>query len=116
MDDSLGLLTGTVKLVPYQSDWPKRFEAEAARLRAALGPMILGLEHVGSTAVPGLAAKPIIDITHFALRVFLRQRLRSAVTVDYYASFAVLGTSLDSHQSAKCVDMCLGVAFMNTAQ
>jgi putative glutamine amidotransferase len=42
--------------------WPAMFEEEAARIRAALGEIALRVEHIGSTAVPGLAAKPIIDI------------------------------------------------------
>jgi GrpB-like predicted nucleotidyltransferase (UPF0157 family) len=42
--------------------WPQRFDELAGRIRAALGWRVLMLEHVGSTSVPGLAAKPIIDI------------------------------------------------------
>ena len=42
--------------------WPARFQAEAARIREALGPVAVRVDHVGSTSVPGLAAKPIIDI------------------------------------------------------
>lgn len=42
--------------------WPDRFEAEAARIRGALGPRAVAIEHIGSTSVPGLAAKPIIDL------------------------------------------------------
>jgi GrpB-like predicted nucleotidyltransferase (UPF0157 family) len=42
--------------------WPRRFEAERERLLAALGDRALRIEHIGSTAVPGLAAKPIVDI------------------------------------------------------
>src|SRR5207248_4184131 len=46
----------------YDPSWPARFEAEAARLREALGDVAVHIEHVGSTSVPGLAAKPIVDI------------------------------------------------------
>ncbi len=64
MIDSLGLESGTVRVAPYDSSWPSLFEAEAERLlqcfEAAGLPIVL--EHTGSTAVPGLAAKPIIDI------------------------------------------------------
>jgi GrpB-like predicted nucleotidyltransferase (UPF0157 family) len=42
--------------------WPALFEAEARRLSDALGPALRALEHVGSTSVPGLAAKPILDV------------------------------------------------------
>jgi len=48
--------------MPYDPRWPAEFEAEAARLRAALGALALRIDHHGSTAVPGLAAKPVIDI------------------------------------------------------
>ena len=52
-----------ITLVEYDPAWPARFEAEAALLREALGDELTGrIEHFGSTAVPGLAAKPIIDI------------------------------------------------------
>lgn len=52
-----------VFLVEYNPNWPLLFEQEAARLREVLdGDFITHIEHFGSTAVPGLAAKPIIDI------------------------------------------------------
>lgn len=51
-----------VELVAYDPAWPGLFEREAARVRAALGARVLGLEHVGSTSVPGLAAKPVVDV------------------------------------------------------
>ena len=49
-------------LVDYDPTWPEVFAGEAARISGALGEQVLLLEHVGSTSVPGLAAKPIIDI------------------------------------------------------
>jgi GrpB-like predicted nucleotidyltransferase (UPF0157 family) len=52
-----------VTLVDYDPAWPALFEREANRIRAALGDTVVRLEHTGSTSVPGLAAKPIIDIT-----------------------------------------------------
>ena len=51
-----------IVLVEYDEHWPVRFEREAHRIRAALGVRALLLEHAGSTSVPGLAAKPIIDM------------------------------------------------------
>lgn len=54
---------GQVSLVDYDPRWPELFRREAGRIRAALGSRVLALEHTGSTSVPGLAAKPIIDIT-----------------------------------------------------
>ena len=46
----------------YDETWPQRFEVERARLSALLGGSVSRIEHIGSTSVPGLAAKPIIDI------------------------------------------------------
>lgn len=51
-----------ITIVPYDPGWPAAFEAEAARLRTALGALALRVDHHGSTAIPGLSAKPIIDI------------------------------------------------------
>lgn len=51
-----------IKLVPYDHAWPALFEAEAGQIRRALQGLALRVEHVGSTAVPGLSAKPVIDI------------------------------------------------------
>lgn len=53
---------GTVFLADPDPAWPQRYDHEADRIRAALGPRALVVEHVGSTSVPGLAAKPVIDI------------------------------------------------------
>lgn len=47
---------------PGEADWPAEFERETAAIRAALGPLAACVDHVGSTAVPGLAGKPIVDI------------------------------------------------------
>src|SRR5262245_50308839 len=62
MDASLGLEPGTVRLVPYDPRWPELFQVEAARIAATLAPLELALEHTGSTSVPGLIAKPVLDI------------------------------------------------------
>jgi GrpB-like predicted nucleotidyltransferase (UPF0157 family) len=51
-----------IQLVDYNAEWPALFEREAKRVRATLGERVLMLEHAGSTSVPGLAAKPIIDM------------------------------------------------------
>jgi GrpB-like predicted nucleotidyltransferase (UPF0157 family) len=52
----------TVYIADYDPAWPQLYAAEASRIRAALGERALLLDHVGSTSVPGLPAKPIIDI------------------------------------------------------
>jgi len=56
-------LLGPVELVDYDPAWPELHRREAERIRAALGERVVLLEHTGSTSVPGLAAKPIIDLT-----------------------------------------------------
>ena len=55
-------LDAAVELCPYNPQWPLQFKREAAKIRAALGGGGLDVQHMGSTSVPGLAAKPIIDI------------------------------------------------------
>lgn len=51
-----------IQIADYDPEWPRLFEREAARLRATLGGRVLLVEHIGSTSVPGLAAKPKIDM------------------------------------------------------
>jgi len=58
-----GLENESVRVDPYDARWPTRFEQERVALKRVLGQSVTGgIHHVGSTAVPGLAAKPIIDI------------------------------------------------------
>lgn len=56
------VLNGPVYLAEYDPEWPRLFAREAERVRAILGDRVVLLEHVGSTSVPGLAAKPRIDM------------------------------------------------------
>ena len=51
-----------IELRDHNPSWPRLYAREAARIRSALGERVVRLEHAGSTSVPGLAAKPIIDI------------------------------------------------------
>jgi GrpB-like predicted nucleotidyltransferase (UPF0157 family) len=55
-------MNAPVTLVDYDPEWPRLFDREAARIRAVLGETALRVEHAGSTSVPGLPAKPIIDM------------------------------------------------------
>jgi GrpB-like predicted nucleotidyltransferase (UPF0157 family) len=75
-----------VRIVPYDPAWPALFVAEARRLRQVLDPdLVLGIEHVGSTAIPGLAAKPIIDIL-IAVRSLARAKvalIEPIIGLDY---------------------------------
>jgi GrpB-like predicted nucleotidyltransferase (UPF0157 family) len=51
-----------IEVVPYNSQWPQIFEAEAKLIKKALGDNCIAIHHIGSTAIPGLSAKPVIDI------------------------------------------------------
>lgn len=62
MAGALGLPNSEVWIVPYDGDWPSLFNDEAERIRTSCSRELTEIVHVGSTAVPGLAAKPIIDI------------------------------------------------------
>src|SRR5579871_160121 len=55
-------LDGRILLVDYDPQWPQLFEREAARIRAVLAERALRIEHVGSTSVPCLLPKPVVDI------------------------------------------------------
>src|SRR2546423_12254807 len=58
----LGLSRGTVRVVPYRPEWAALFAREAALLRSIMGAAALGIEHIGSTSIEGMDAKPIIDL------------------------------------------------------
>jgi GrpB-like predicted nucleotidyltransferase (UPF0157 family) len=60
--DSIGLQQGVVALCPYTIAWKRLFEEERATLKASLGDQILDIQHIGSTSIPGMVAKPILDI------------------------------------------------------
>ncbi len=66
MIDDAALIGGrerrAIEIVAPDPAWPERFAAERARISEALGDRAISIEHVGSTAVPGLAAKPIVDV------------------------------------------------------
>ena len=57
-----GIEKRALVLVNYDSRWPEAYAAQERRIRAALGPAAVRIEHIGSTSVPGLAAKPVIDV------------------------------------------------------
>jgi GrpB-like predicted nucleotidyltransferase (UPF0157 family) len=62
MEPALGLNSGEVTVVRYDGRWPQLFEEARAEISKALGSSILAVHHVGSTSVPGLCAKPVVDI------------------------------------------------------
>lgn len=58
----IGLARGTVKLVPYTYEWKEEYNKEEKLLYSVIGENVLDIQHVGSTSIEGLCAKPIIDI------------------------------------------------------
>ena len=83
----LGLHKDKVQLIPYCSDWPQEFELEKERLQKILGDTAIAIEHVGSTSIPGLSAKPILDI---AVAVDSIQTLTKLIPVLTEAGYDVL--------------------------
>jgi GrpB-like predicted nucleotidyltransferase (UPF0157 family) len=71
----------TVVVVDYDVEWPRRFEHLRARIWTVVTDVAIRIEHVGSTAVPGLAAKPIIDMT-----VVVARRSDVPLTIDRLAT------------------------------
>jgi GrpB-like predicted nucleotidyltransferase (UPF0157 family) len=86
VDGDLSVFTRPVVLVDYDPGWPALYQREADRIVGLLGDRVLRLEHVGSTSVPGLAAKPVIDI---ALEV-----ADSAAEADYVPALTAAGYRL----------------------
>jgi GrpB-like predicted nucleotidyltransferase (UPF0157 family) len=84
-DGTLLMTPGQYPTVVHEYDltWPDRFAALAARLETALGDVMLRVEHVGSTAVPGLAAKPIIDLDVVIARVDFPEATRRLGRLGY---------------------------------
>lgn len=77
-------MSDPVVIQPYNPDWPAQFEAIAAPIRVALGSLALSVEHIGSTSVTGLAAKPIIDLdVVISSRLVLPQVIEKLAELGY---------------------------------
>jgi len=83
MADALGLEPRVVRLVDYDARWPTLFAAEDERIQTQCGPLALRLEHVGGTSIPGMCAKPVLDIA--------AAHPRTASIDDYLTVFARAG-------------------------
>jgi len=84
---------GASVIVEYDPEWPQIFEAIRADLARALGGLALDIEHVGSTAVPGLSAKPIVDIDVVVRPVDMTDAIRCLARIGYVheGNLGVLG-------------------------
>lgn len=83
-----------VNVVPYDPQWRERFVQEAAALRDIFGDLLVALHHIGSTSVPGLPAKPIIDMLPVVwdiTRVDARNAAMMALGYEPMGEFGILG-------------------------
>ena len=92
----LGLKRGTVSLVPHQAEWEREAERTIERLRALVGDVIVDIQHVGSTSIKSIMAKPIIDIA-LAVKSFddiLKYEEKLRENGFYYRPKVTLGSQL----------------------
>ena len=81
----LGITKGTVRIVPHQPEWERVFQLEQKLLERIFAGNALAIEHVGSTAVPALQAKPIIDLAVRVVDIAVVQLLENALSALGYA-------------------------------
>lgn len=83
-----------VEIQEYDPTWPSRFEAERSGLLTVCRDRIAGVEHIGSTAIPGLAAKPIIDLMAGAEELVVDEDLLSRLSgfgYEYFGEYGIPG-------------------------
>jgi GrpB-like predicted nucleotidyltransferase (UPF0157 family) len=73
----------SVHVTEYDPTWPEQFRQLARRASDALGEIVLGIEHVGSTSVPGLAAKPVIDLDVVVRREDVARAVERLAVIGY---------------------------------
>ena len=78
-----------VEIKPYDANWPNIFEAEAAFIKKSLADNCVAIHHVGSTSVPGLAAKPKIDIIVVVRNLFFDKSQLEAIGYKYRGGFNI---------------------------
>ena len=83
--------TRKVKVVPHDPAWREAFEAEAAALSSVLGDEALAVHHIGSTAIPGISAKPIVDFLVEVRRIERVDDLSSAMAERGYKAWGEYG-------------------------
>jgi len=83
--------TGQVVIVDYNPQWPQMYEDERARIQNAIGPYLVDIQHVGSTSIPGLSAKPIIDILPVIRDISLVSQCVEPLAALDYAYFGEYG-------------------------
>lgn len=87
-NEVLGLQRGIVRLLEYTPLWEELYQEEEKRIRASVGHLIIEIQHIGSTAIPGIKAKPVLDIIVGVARLgdaLLCQAPLEALGYDYIA-------------------------------
>ena len=95
MTKKLQNIQALVEVVPYNEDWPRLFEEEAKKVRQFLGEKCVDVYHIGSTSVPGLAAKPVIDMMPVVKDVFQVGECRGAMEAQGYESRGICHFNFD---------------------
>ena len=91
--DVLGLAKGTVRLLEHNPQWTQLYLEEEKQIRRAIGHLIIDIQHVGSTAIPGIKAKPVLDIIVGVKQLgdaLLCQAPLEAIGYDYIANAGLL--------------------------
>ncbi len=101
-----------VLIILYDPDWPALFEAEKSRLLAAAPEAVAGVHHVGSTSVPGLAAKPVIDVLLVLHRPLDDGEIDRVATggFEYRGEYRIAGRQYFSRREAPAVHVHAFVA------
>ena len=86
-----------VEIAPYDSSWPEQFELEKSRL-VLLFPELIEIQHIGSTAVPGLSAKPIIDLMAIVASMPVTDELLPKLCENGYVTSAEFNATLDDRR------------------
>jgi GrpB-like predicted nucleotidyltransferase (UPF0157 family) len=84
-------LPSSYTFTEYSPTWPSEFEAEAERLRILLGKKLVAVHHIGSTAVPGLAAKPVIDLLPIVREMMRVDERTAAMELAGYKAWGEYG-------------------------
>lgn len=91
---SIGLEHGKNRLVPYSPDWPERFAAESKKVANVCSEHILAIEHIGSTSISGMTAKPIVDMVVGVKALSVAEEMVSgmaSVGYDYPGDIGISG-------------------------
>ena len=96
-----------VRLAPYDPAWAEQAEREGARILAAVGPAIASIQHIGSTSIPGILAKPIIDLMGIGPDLEAIESARPALESIGYAWHGDYG--LEGRRYCTLTDMTTGL-------